>query len=227
MTTINSITTPVWLQRLQWVLDPVTYMKTAFKQYPDLFSNNIVPVENNNDLFFIQHPQALQQLLTSDRREFTAPGEYNKILEPLLGPSSIVSLDGEKHRRERKLLMPSFHGERMHAYGHLIQEITQQVFTQFSPTQPFIARVATQQISLQVILQAVFGVYQGERYEKIAKLVRSMLNYFISPFNSIFLFFTSLQKDLGAWSPWGSFVRTRQQLDKLIYEEISDRNYFI
>lgn len=221
MNKINPITTPTWLQRLQWILNPVDYMENAFKQYPDIFSANIVGFGEN--ILFVQNPQTLQYILTNDRGKFIAPGEYNKILTPLTGFSSLISLNGKKHKKERKLLMPSFHGERMHSYGNLIQDITKKVFAQFSPNQHFIARVATQQISLQVILQAVFGLYEGERYQKIAELVPSLLNYFNSPLKSIFLFFPILQKDLGAWSPWGSFLRARQKLDNLIFQEINER----
>jgi unspecific monooxygenase len=66
-------------------------------------------------------------------------------------------------------------------------------------------------------------LYEGKRYDQIAKLVRSMLNRFNSPVNSIFLFSPFLQKDLGPWSPWGRFLRDRQQLDDLIYQEINER----
>lgn len=224
MVAINPISTPRWLQRFQWILNPVKYMDDACKQYPDLFTANAVGWDDNSGLLFVNEPSAIQQILTRDRKEFTAPGEVNsRVLEPLTGSLSLFSLEDEQHRRERKLLTPSFHGERMQNYGNLIQEITQDVFSQFSSNQPFIARNATQQISLQVILKAVFGVYQGDHYEQIAQLTRSLLNYFNSPIKSIFLFFPILRKDLGAFSPWGSFVRTRQKLDNLIYQEIDER----
>ena len=215
------LNTPIWLQRLQWVLNPVAYMENAFQKYPDLFIAKIIGF--GNSMLFVHNPEALQQILTGDRQEFTAPGKYNEILVPLIGPSSLTSLDGTQHKRERKLLMPSFHGERMHAYGRLITKITKKVFAQFSPSEHFTAQAAMQQISLQVILQAVFGLHEGENSDKIAKLVRSLLNRFNSPINSMFLFFTSLQKDLGAWSPWGKFLRERKQLDDLLYEQINER----
>lgn len=221
MKVINKVSSPLWLQRIQWVLNPVGYMENAFKKYPDIFSAQIAGFDN--DLLFVQNPQALQQILTNDRKQFSAPGKYNEILTPLIGHLALTSLDGEQHKRERKLLMPSFHGERMHSYGQLISKITEKVFSQFFENEPFIARQAMQQISLQVILQAVFGLYEGDRYAAIAGLVRKMLNYFNSPVNSIFLFFPILQKDLGVWSPWGAFLRTKKQLDDLIYQEINER----
>jgi unspecific monooxygenase len=220
MQQINDLGIPPWSQRLQWVLNPVGYMENAFKKYPDLFTAKIVGF--GDTILFVQHPQALQQILTNDRQQFSAPGKYNKILLPLVGHKSLFCLDGDEHKRERKLLMPSFHGERMHAYGELIGKITEKAFSQFSANEPFIAQVTMQQISLQVILKVVFGLYEGESYEKIAVLLRSILNRFNSPFNSLFLYFPILQKDLGPWSPWGIFLRTRKQLDDLIYQEINE-----
>lgn len=232
MTAINPISTPNWLQRFQWVLNPVNYMENAFKEQPDLFTSSAIIWNEGSGLLFVNNPSAIQQILTSDRwgqqketvhQRFTAPRDLNQILEPITGSFSLLSLEGEQHRRERKLLMPSFHGDRMQIYGNLIQEITQEVFSQFSPNQPFIAGNATQQISLQVILKAVLGIYQGDRYQEIAQLICSLLNYFKSPLKSIFLFFPLLQKDLGVFSPWGSFLNTRQKLDNLIYQEINER----
>ena len=51
----------------------------------------------------------------------------------------------------------------------------------------------------------------------------AMLNVFGNPLSATFLFVKSLQKDLGAWSPWGRFLRHRQSLDELLYQEIRDR----
>lgn len=221
MDEFNTLNMPVWWERIQWVFDPVAYMEKAFEQYPDLFNAKVISF--GNDLLFVQNPQALQQILTSDRKQFSAPGKYNGILAPIVGYNSLTSLDGQEHKKERKLLMPSFHGERMHAYGQLISEIADGIFAQTPPNQPFIARAQMQKISLQVILKAVFGLCEGERYQKMAKLIRTILDSFNSPFTSIFLFFKSLQKDLGRFSPWGRFLRIKKELDDLIYQEINER----
>jgi cytochrome P450 len=80
-----------------------------------------------------------------------------------------------------------------------------------------------QKISLEVILHAVFGLSEGERYQQIQQLIINMFSLFSNPLNATFLFIKSLQKDLGAWSPWGGFLRQRQRLDELLYQEIRDR----
>jgi cytochrome P450 len=171
----------------------------------------------------VSNPSAIQQILTNDRQLFFANGELNSILTPLVGYSSLISLDGENHKRERKLLMPSFHGERMQIYADLITAITEAVFSQLHKGEVFVVRELMQEISLQVILKIVFGLSDNDRFDKMKILVKDILDRLNSPINTSFLFYDWLRKDLGAWSPWGAFVRTRKELDELIFSEISLR----
>ncbi|BAY92552.1 MULTISPECIES: cytochrome P450 [unclassified Tolypothrix] len=217
----NQLKKPPFLQRIQWVADPVGYMESAAQQYPDLFTARIIGFGNN--IVFVNHPQGLQEILTNDRKKFLAIGKENKLLQPLLGDYSIVMLDGDRHRKRRQLVMPSFHGDRMRAYGQLIRDLTEKLLNQLPTNQIFSARNTTQEISLQVILQTVFGVYEGERCEQLKQQLKLMGDLFRSPLTSSFLFFPALQKDLGAWSPWGKFLRDQKKLDQLLYAEIAER----
>ena len=211
---------PLW-QRLQWIGDPVGYMENAVQDHPDLFAAQVIGFGNN--LVFVNHPQAVQQLLTSDRKHFFASGKENHLLKPLLGEYGIALLDGDRHKKRRKLLLPPFHGERMQAYGNTIRDLTTNIFEQFSPNQTFTARKATQEISLQVILEAVYGLYDGERPQKLRGLLSRISDVFSSPLTSAFLFFPWLQKDWGKWSPWGNLLRQQKILDKTIYQELAER----
>ena len=216
----NPLKKPNFLQRLQWVGDPVGYMEGGAQQYPDIFTAEIVSRE---PFIFVQHPQAIQKILTNDRKKFTAPGHENRILQPLVGDHSVMLLEGDGHKQRRQLLMPPFHGERMQAYGQIICNLTEKAFSQIPQNVPFLARTAVQDISLQVMLQTVFGLSEGERYQKLKRLLLLLTDMFRSPLTSSFLFFPFLQKDLGSWSPWGRFVRQRQQIDELLYAEIAER----
>lgn len=217
----NTLKTPPFLQKLQWIADPVGYMERTAQQYPDIFSARIISF--GDSLVFVNHPQAIQEILTNDRKKFAALGKPNRILQPLLGDYSVIMLEGDRHKRRRQVLMPPFHGERMRAYGQLICNLTEKVFSQLPMDKPFSARSATQDISLQVILEAVFGLYEGERCQQLKRLLASMADLFESPLTSSFLFLPFLQWDSGAWSPWGKFVRQRQQVDALLYAEIAER----
>jgi cytochrome P450 len=224
-TAINQIKTNSLLQKIQWVADPVGYMETSAQKYPDIFASQIVGF--GGALIFVNEPQAIQQILTNDRKQFSAPGELNELLKPILGDTSVFMLDGDRHKKRRQLLMPAFHGARMQNYGQLVFDLTTKVFKNLDANQTqdksFLARDAMQDISLQIILQAVFGLYEGERCQQLKKLMTKMTELFNSPLTSAALFFPSLQKDIGAWSPWGNFVRQKEQIDRLIYLEISER----
>ncbi|NET38710.1 MAG: cytochrome P450 [Cyanothece sp. SIO1E1] len=217
----NALTKPPLIQKIQWIADPVGYMESAAQEHPDLFSAQVLGF--GDSFVFVNDPKGIQEILTNDRRTFAALGKGNNTLEPLLGNHAIVMLDGDRHKRRRQLLMPPFHGERMRAYGQLIKTLTQKVFADLPLGQPFAARTAMQEISLQVILQAVFGLYEGERCQQLKHLLAALSDLFESPLKASFLLLPWLQKDLGAWSPWGRFLRQRQQIDQLIYAEIAER----
>lgn len=217
----NPLNKPSFLQKIQWVIDPVGYMESAVTKYPDIFTAEVVGF--GNTLVFVNDPQTIQEILTNDRKNFLALSQDNKILQPILGDYSVMMLEGDRHRRRRQLVMPSFHGDRMRSYGDLICQITEKVWNQLPTSKPFAARNATQEISLEVIMQTVFGVHEGEKTQRLKKGLMQMADLFNSPFTSSFLFFPALQKDLGAWSPWGKFLRDRQQIDELIYTEIAQR----
>ena len=215
--------TPKLLQQMQWMIDPVGYMESSARELGDLFNSQISPLSDNL-LLFVSNPQALRQILTNDTKQFSAPGKWNTIWLPLVGEYSLLLLSGNSHQRQRQLIMPPFHGERMRSYGELICNLTQKVMSQLSVGKPFSARNAMREISLQVILQAVFGVYEGERYQFLKQRISQMLDWFESPITASFLFLKSLQRDWGAWSPWGHFVRLREAVDSLIYAEIAERH---
>ena len=221
MNPIINFSMPLWQQRLLWILDPVKYMNKAVTKHPDLFTANVSGF--GYELIFVHHPEAMQKILINDRQTFFADGQLNDVLTPIVGYSSLLSLDGDKHKRERKLMMPAFHGERMHFYGNLINEIVERVFAQQPKNQVFVARELMQEISLQVILKVVFGLADGERYQRMSYLIKAILNRFNQPINISFLFYEWLRQDWGKWSPWGGFLRLQKELDELIYTEIKAR----
>jgi cytochrome P450 len=111
----------------------------------------------------------------------------------------------------------------MRSYGQLICDITEQVISQWTIDRPFSVRSSMQAIAMRTILSAVFGLHKGQRFEQLQQLLSTLLNSIGSPLNSSLIFFHSLQQDLGSWSPWGRFLRQKQQIDQLLYAEIQQR----
>ncbi|WP_206815176.1 cytochrome P450 [Chroococcus sp. FPU101] len=206
--------------KMLWaIIKPFQYLETMHKRYGDLYLDVFSAFPPT---LIISDPQAIEKVFTLSPELFLS-GPANAILQPLFGSTAILFQDGEPHEKKRKLLMPPFHGERMRAYGQQIHDITLQVMAEPIKKRRFTARPVMQEISLRVILKAVFGLREGERYEKIRSTLIEYLDFFNIPLNATFLFFPSLQKDLGAWSPWGRFVRRKKILLELIDEEIKER----
>ncbi|WP_088892651.1 cytochrome P450 [Leptolyngbya ohadii] len=214
--------TPAILQVFQWIIDPFSFMQNCYQAYGDCFTVRLG--EKFSPIVFISQPQALQTILTNDESGlFDAPGDLNGVFEPFLGTQSVIGLSGDRHRRMRKLMMPPFHGERMRSYGQLISDITESVIRDWQVGEPFSVREPMQTITFRVILGAVFGLTDGPRYREVEALLKGMLEEMSNPLAVSLLYVPVLQRDFGSWSPWGKFLRKRQQLDRLIYDEIAER----
>jgi cytochrome P450 family 110 len=208
-----------FVQTVRGILKPLYYLEKNYKTYGDIFTTQF---SNFPPQVIISNPQAIQEIFTADSKLFES-GDGNQIALPLVGSNSLLLLDGDRHLQQRKLLMPPLHGERMKAYGQIIRDTTEKAIKNWKPGNSVIAQASMQNISLEVILHAVFGLSEGQRYQQIHKLIVDMFSLFSNPLSATFLFVKSLQKDLGAWSPWGNFLRQRQRLDELLYQEIRER----
>lgn len=209
---------PRWLQKIQYTRNSIAYMDAA-QRNGDIFN---APVIGNHDVvLFVSNPQALQRIFANDTKQFIAP--LNQLLQPIVGDYSIFSLVGSRHRRERRLLMPPFHGERMQTYGQLICELVDKAMSSLSIDTVFSARQLAQEISLDVILKVVFGINQDDRFNHLKSLLVNLTDSLQSPFIGGLLFFPSLQKDWGTRSPWGYLRSLQRQISELVYAEIAER----
>lgn len=184
-----------WVQMYQWLTNPLEYIEDCAKRYGDIFTlqlgKNVAPQ------VFISNSQAIGQIFTTDPKQLDS-GESAGIQAPLLGRQSLLALEGKPHQRQRKLLTPPLHGERMLAYGELICDITEQVTNQWQVEENFAVLSSMQAISFQVILKAVFGLEDGPRYEKLHEFLITILNPKIPILRTVLLLFPSLRQDLGA-----------------------------
>lgn len=209
---------PSFLQMMQWVADPFGFLDTCAQRYGDNFT---LRLRGSEPFVVVSNPQDIQAILTADATDYDG-GKGNELLKPLVGENSILLLDGPRHKRQRKLLMPPFHGERMRGYAQIIIDLAQQVAGQWQPGKPFIVRDAMQNITLQVIMQAVFGLRDGDRYRQLKPLLAGLLNMTGSPLRSSMVFFEFLQLDR-PWSPWGRMMQRKQRIETLLQAEIDER----
>jgi cytochrome P450 len=207
------------LRILKLILWPTEYMDDNVRRYGPMFK---IGGDTAPPLVYVGEPEVVRELFALDATQ-ASTGQSNGILKSMVGDYSILLLDGDAHQRQRKLLMPPFHGDRLRSYAQLMGDITRQISADWQPGQSIRARPPMQDLTLGVILQAVFGLRAGARLQELQHLMSAMLDSFAAPLSSAFLFFPALQKDWGAWSPWGHFIRSRERIRSLLYAEIRDR----
>jgi cytochrome P450 len=221
MTLPIGLRSPALIQTLSLVADPIAFFDRAAAHYGDTFTTRVLGL-NSPPVVFLSNPDAIQAVFTTGADAFEF-GKVTDVFRPLVGNESLIMQQGAKHQRQRQLLMPALHREQLHSQGHLICQLTQKRMIDWSVGNEIAVRSEMSEISLQVILQVVFGLVPGARYEQLKQLLAQLLEAITSPLYSTQFFFPMLQKNLGEWSPWGKFLEQMAQIDALIYAEISDR----
>jgi cytochrome P450 len=199
---------PRALQTLGWVTRPGPYAARLRARFGDTFS---LKVANEADWVMLSHPDHVRQVFTGDPDVLHA-GEGNAVLKPLLGPRSVLLLDGADHLRDRKAMLPAFHGERMQAYGELIARIARDEVATW-PAGELHVRPRMQALTLEVIMRAVFGV----RDERLREHIASMLDWTTDPGRLLLVVLAGPQR-VGRL-----FQRVRTPVDELLTEEIARR----
>ena len=146
---------PPGLSILPWMLRPGPWMLRMRRRYGDMFSATISPTEGR--WVFLSDPNHVKQVFTGDPKVFHA-GEGNIILKPLLGANSVLLLDEDEHMRERKRLLPPFHGERIRAYERAVAEIAEAEIAGWPRHGDFELLPRMQSLTLEAIMAAVFGM---------------------------------------------------------------------
>jgi cytochrome P450 len=208
---------PTAVQTLRWVVRPTAFMEECRRRYGDVFTLSIA---SEGKWVMLADPDAIKQVFKGDPERLRA-GEGNAILRPLLGSESVLLLDGPRHLRQRKLLLPPFHGERMQRYGEVMREVTEREIARWPVGTPFAAWPRMQAITLEVIVRTVFGVDEHERLEELAARIRPLLG-FTSSRRRMLLIALAGPERLEAHG-WNAFSAVIDPVDALLREEIRRR----
>jgi cytochrome P450 family 110 len=137
-------------------------------------------------------------------------------LGPTVGPASMLLITGERHTKERKLLMPAFHGERMRAYAELMSDVAARRFGHVAGQAQYSTLELAQAISLEIIVRAVFGAQDDDRAAALERAVLEM----VGAASPLLFFMPFLQRDFGGLGPWAKFRRAFARLDAMLQEQI-------
>ena len=208
--------TPRLLQILEWIRRPIPFMQTCARTYGSAFT---LRWPGEPPVAFFSEPAAIKQIFTADPERLQA-GQANVVFKPIVGSNSVLLLDGARHKRARKLLMPPFHGERIRLYGDVMGEVADRSIDDWPVDTSFPLHAQMQRITLDVILRIVFGMEEGAR---LARLRTLLIEYFNLVGNNPLLLVRWLRIDRGPLTAWTRTAVLARAIDTLLYDEIARR----
>jgi cytochrome P450 len=173
--------------------------------------------ERHGDVFSVRLPRGQPLLIVSDpelvKQVFQAPpdvllaGEGNhRVLAWLFGDESLIMLDGQRHVRRRRLLLPSLHGRRLERQADAMRATTEAHLDEWPPGEEVAALPRLRALVLDVVMRALFG---GEEETELSSLRDVLLK---------------LQTPANAWG--GESPTSRHSIDRakrLVHEVVMRR----
>ncbi len=207
--------TPTLLLGLQLLNNPLDCMDYIYKHYGDI----ITIMVGSTPVIYVSNPVGLKQIFSSTK-EITASSIFNQ--DPTL-TQGIAQIDGLVHKHRRSLLIKAYQGKRMEAFGRRICELTEKVMSQQAVGKTFIAYDTILKITLQIAIEVVIGLRQGERFEKIKHLCTSLIEYENSSLFNIVRQLPFAEMDLGKVSPLGYYNYLQKEILQFLYDEVKQR----
>jgi cytochrome P450 len=207
---------PAAFQMMGWWTRPVAYMEKCRARFGKRYTLKLLGLPTS---VFLSDPDDIKEVFQAPP-DVLHPGEGARILQPVVGPHSVILLDEDPHLEQRKLMLPAFHGKKMQALQGVMTEVTEREVDSWPRDEPVPLHPRLQKLTMEIILRAVFGLEEGERLDALRDRMTQILEFGTRPESMI----PFLQRDIGNLrTPFRRFVELREEVDELVYALIDDR----
>ncbi|HEX6712742.1 MAG TPA: cytochrome P450 [Thermoleophilaceae bacterium] len=204
------------IQTARWLLRPISFLESCRRRFGDAFSITFLGFQT--PMVMLSDPAAIQALYTNSKHGL--PPGRTVALMPVMGPRSVLLLEGAEHLARRKVMLPPFHGERMQAYEETVRDIAVREIESWQPGAELSLHPRMQAVTLEVILRAVFGVTDEQRRERLRELLPQLLD---STSSVSLQFKVLLSRRFERLDPLGFLRELSAEIDDLLFAEISER----
>jgi len=211
---------PALVQGIGFWTRPLPFLERARARYGKRFT---IRLPLTPPFVYLSDPAEVKQVFTAPP-DLLHPGQGARVLEPVVGRNSVILLDESAHMEQRKLMLPSFHGEKMARLSGLMAEVAEREVASWPRQTPIELHPRMQRLTLEIILRAVFGLEPGPRLDLLRERLQAMLAFGDRPIS-----LTPPRPDglaakvLQRVGPFASFVRMQKEADELIFELIEER----
>jgi cytochrome P450 len=190
-------------------------MRRSARRYGNAFTARLGP---RTDVVFLSTPAAVKAVFHGPP-DVMHMGDVNGLFRRVLGRNSLLVIDGDEHMRQRKLLLPPFHGKRVAEHYGAMQAAAEEDVATWPVGKAFPLQPRMQAMTLSVILRAVFGLEAGPRRDELRDLLARLLELN----TTLATMLPQLRVELGGLSPWGRLMRCTAEVDRAVYAEIARR----
>jgi cytochrome P450 len=145
---------PAAVQTVEWVVRPTDLLRRSAARYGEPFTLRTLWADA--PMVLVSDPETVKRVYAAPP-ELLRGGASSTVLEPFAGPSSILLTSGAAHMRQRKLMLPPFHGERMEAHRATVAALADAELECWEPGRPLRTLPRMQELTLDVILRVVLG----------------------------------------------------------------------
>jgi cytochrome P450 len=211
---------PAAVQFLGFWMRPLAYLERCRKRYGKRFT---IRLPFTPPFVMLTDPDEVKQVFTAPP-DVLRPGQGARVLEPVVGSHSVILLDETEHMEQRKLMLPAFHGERMERLTGLMEEVAVEEVATLPRDVPVELHPRMQDLTLKIILRAVFGLDPGARFDALRQLLQAMLAFGDKPISLMPPPPDSrMTRALERVGPFAEFVRIQEEVDEIIFALIAER----
>jgi cytochrome P450 family 135 len=217
---------PAVAQTVELVRDPFAFFERRRARFGPIFRARILGYPR---LVYVGEPELARAVFATDRTVGRAGEVRREVMEPLVGPASLLCLEGDEWLRHRKLVGPPLHGRVVEGYRERIAAIAAAEIDRWPLAEPFALRPRAAAITLEVILQIVFGVRDAAQLERLRALLPALIDAGTAAATLGFLgglgervFESRLARHLPR-NPIRRFWALREETDATIADEIAGR----
>ncbi|MRH90543.1 cytochrome P450 [Nocardia sp. SYP-A9097] len=185
------------------------------RKYGDAFTLNLIPPYSEKVVVF-SRPEHIREIFAADPADLHA-GEGNRLLVHIMGEHSLLLTDEAEHARARRLLMPAFAGSSLRGYRTLVEAIAKTHVDRWGPGSTVHTLDRMNELTLDVIMQVVFGMADERRRGELAPRLRRIVN--VNPI----IFLGWKYPWLEGRGPWKRFRDNQNAMNELLYSEITQR----
>ncbi|WAC92453.1 cytochrome P450 [Mycobacterium sp. Aquia_213] len=202
---------PAFIQLAAFASQPWKFLDSCAARYGDVFTLRLA---SQQPWVVVSHPDTVKEVLTGPPEVLLA-AEGNRMMQPLMGANSLLLLEGDAHREQRRLIVPSFRGNGLKFYTDKVTAVTQAEIARWPRGRPVRLYPRMQELTLEVMLRGVFGLSTGTRLDQLRAELLRMLRKKSGP----------LMLTVGPPRMRAALTRNflMGQIDRLVHAEIDDR----